>query len=242
MKNKKRGRLLCIVLLSSIAAFSHAKGINICFMDSLSAEDRIVRKCPNTGFRWIDEERLWRIGDGWRRNKRDEPWKRYPYINFGTFYQVAQSDDRQCELYFDPFTGEVGPGLWGDDETYAEYFVGFYPQAGLRHREFPMHTLLVAFDGRPVRFEDYVTVIGGRIPREWFNADSLLLWDFPIAPIEQDGERYTHCTFMSTTRQGRATLVFVWFFTDEGFPMKWHYISQLKKSIWYKDTKKSKRK
>lgn len=84
------------------------------------------------------------------------------------------------------------------------------------------------------RFEDYVTVIGGKMPREYFNADSVFFWNFPIEPTEQEGEIYTECIFMYIwNKEQWVGLTFAWFFTDKGKEQKWSYIDKLKGRVWY---------
>ncbi len=102
-------------------------------------------------------------------------------------------------------------------------------------RESLYSELLSITNGQPFRFEDYVTVVSGKEVGRRFNADSLFLFDFPMAePLEKDGEIYTHCTRMYLSREGRVVLRFAWFFTDEGVKNKESYIRRLDKHVWYK--------
>jgi hypothetical protein len=67
-----------------------------------------------------------------------------------------------------------------------------------------------------------------------FNADSIFLYDIPMATFEND-EKFTHCTKMVITRQDRPELEFIWYFTDKGKKEEEKYMQEINKRIWYSD-------
>jgi hypothetical protein len=93
-------------------------------------------------------------------------------------------------------------------------------------------------------FNDYVTIIAGKKPREMFNADSIFIYDLPNADSvyffdesleRMRKEKYPYCTGMFITKNDRATMDIKLFFTKKGEQKKNQYIEMLKKSIWYDD-------
>lgn len=196
--------------------------------DSMSDYYHVIRKMPD-GFHVVEEGRFIATGNAWRRNIENGRWERLG--RSGPIGTVLQSDDRQCIVTYSYIL---------DIQFYShpapENFGGFYPEASLRHRNWIMLELLSMHNGQEnFRFEDHVTTFSGKEARENFNADSVFLFDIPIQPLEQDGETYTHCTRMYLTKKDRATLDFVWFFTDEGKERKWDYIRRMDKKVWYKE-------
>ncbi len=209
----------------------HFKSATIGELDQYSDRYRVVRTIPD-GFNIIEEGRAWKNGGYWRRKTKNAPWRNPE--NSVLLAIVTQSDDKQCELYYDFFS--LDPRFLLSDSLYTRTATGFYTQKSLAHREFMMSSVQVVLHGRDdFKFEDYVTVIGGQMPRKYFNADSVFFWNFPIEPTELDTETYTTCTYMYIQRRERVGLVFAWFFTDEGKKREWYYIDQLKKHVWYID-------
>ena len=84
-------------------------------------------------------------------------------------------------------------------------------------------------------FDDFVTTVSGLKVKEWFNADSVYIMDFPMEPIFQDGETYTHGTLMFISRNSGRVLMYGWLFTDEGAKRKLSYMEKLRKRAWFKD-------
>lgn len=202
-------------------------------MDKLSDGYHVVRNLPD-GFNTVEEGRGWVLGYNWDRRSRTESWKKSS-TRAACVAVVFQSEDKQCEVYYDIFSHDTR--FLPPDSIYNTLPSSmFYTQKSLIHREFIRRILRVGLDGRDdFRFEDYVTVIGGQMPREYFHADSVFFWNFPIESTELDGATYTECTYMYIQRQGRVGLVFAWFFTDEGRGRKWHYMDKLRGYVWYKD-------
>lgn len=94
------------------------------------------------------------------------------------------------------------------------------------------------------RFNDYVTIIAGKKPREMFNADSIFVYDLPNADSvhffdesleRMRKEKYPYCTGMFITKNDRATMDIKLFFTKKGEKKKNQYVEMLYKSIWYDD-------
>lgn len=93
-------------------------------------------------------------------------------------------------------------------------------------------------------FNDYVTIITGKKPREMFNADSIFIYDLPNADSvyffdesleKMRKERYPYCTGMFIFKNGRTTMDIKFFFTKKGEKNKNQYFEMLNKHIWYDD-------
>ncbi len=93
-------------------------------------------------------------------------------------------------------------------------------------------------------FNDYVTTIIGKKPLTMFNADSIFIYDFPIAnsvyfydkfleKIRKD--KYIYCTGISIVKKDRATMELKMFFTEDSVKMKNEYIEMLSHKIWYRN-------
>ena len=93
-------------------------------------------------------------------------------------------------------------------------------------------------------FNDYVTIIAGKKPREMFNADSIFVYDLQNADSvyfldssleKMRKEKYPYCTGVFIHKNDRATMDIKFFFTEEGKKKKNEYIKRLSKHIWYDD-------
>jgi hypothetical protein len=89
----------------------------------------------------------------------------------------------------------------------------------------PLHDS-ISFD-----FNDYVTIVAGKKARNMFNADTVYFYNIPLQKPYQ--EKYTWCTGMVLGKQGRATMLFKWFFTPIGKRKEGQYIEMLSKQVWY---------
>ncbi len=85
-------------------------------------------------------------------------------------------------------------------------------------------------------FDEYVTVVTGKMPREMFNADTLFFYDIPLDVPYRDN--YTHCLGMISAKKDMASVFFKLFFTDTGKEKQNDYVKQLNKAIWYKKDEK----
>ena len=99
-------------------------------------------------------------------------------------------------------------------------------------------------DTAKIDFNDYVTTISGKKPRDMFNADSLFVYDLPNADSvyffndeleKMRKEKYPYCTGLFITKKGRATMEIKFFFTQSGKKKKWEYINMLEEKIWYEE-------
>lgn len=175
----------------------------------------------------------WAYGPVWTRLHSGMPWMKNSNVLFVA--NILQSDDKQCEIYFPIILYNGGPSR-ADSLSNARSSWGYYRQFGLIQRNSILNHLLEFKGQDDFKFEDYVTTVGGKMPREYFNADSVFFWNFPIEPMKQEGEKYTECIFMFVWNVERAVgMTFAWFFTDEGKKNKWQYIEKLKKCVWYKE-------
>lgn len=91
-------------------------------------------------------------------------------------------------------------------------------------------------------FNDYVTIITGKKPREMFNADEIFIYDLPKGDSvfffdesleKMRKEKYPYCTGVYINKNGTSTLDFKFFFTEKGLKKKKKYIAMLNKNIWY---------
>ena len=91
-------------------------------------------------------------------------------------------------------------------------------------------------------FNDYVTIIAGKKPREMFNADSIYVYDLPNADSvyfldssleKMRKEKYPYCTGVFIHKNDRATMDIKFFFTEDGKKKRNDYIKRLSKHIWY---------
>lgn len=81
-------------------------------------------------------------------------------------------------------------------------------------------------------FDDYVTIITGKKPKEMFNADSMYIYDLPLeTPYRKE---YTYRTGLVLSKKNRGTLFFMLFFTDRGKRHEQKYINMLGKHVWYR--------
>ena len=191
-----------------------------------SAEFNIIRTIPKR-FNMIDTSRMFIVGDVWQKEAKDSAWEKFYSSQFGILGPVLQSDDKQCEIYYDymPFFVYESPAYDGDSE-----------RKNSSHRNFIKRELISRQEGRDdFLLEDYVTVISDKQAKKRFNADSIFIYNIPIDPIEQDGEIYEYYTHMYIARNNRVLISIGWFFTDDGEKRKQHYINKLDKHIWYKD-------
>ena len=87
-------------------------------------------------------------------------------------------------------------------------------------------------------FDKYVTIIGGKQAREMFNSDSIYFYEIPLEQPYQN--KYTYCTGMVLYKQNRkeATMIFKWFFTEQGKKKEHEYINLLSKLVWYDEKKR----
>ena len=186
-------------------------------MDSLSAKYNVERTIPK-GFNLLDyKSRYFEITYSWYRDRADSPW-RNSMARLGIFYYPLQSDDRQCELL---------SSIWISEILYDSL-------KNLGARNICSSILIGIFNGSDdFNFDDNVTIIAGAKPKEWFNADSVYIMDFPMEPISQDGETYTHGTLTFLFRNEGKSLMYGWLFTDEGATRKLFYMEKLRKHAWF---------
>lgn len=90
-------------------------------------------------------------------------------------------------------------------------------------------------DGDSVRFDfnEHVTIIAGKQPRDMSNADSVYIYDLKIERPYHG--KYTHRTGVVISKKDRATMVFKLFFTPEGKKNEEDYLRALSKKIWYEE-------
>ena len=97
-------------------------------------------------------------------------------------------------------------------------------------------------DSVKIDLNDYVTIISGKKAHEMFNADTIYIYDIPNADsvyfldssLEKVRKRkYPYCTGVFTSKDGRATMYFKFFFTERSREKKEKYINMLDKQVWY---------
>ena len=88
--------------------------------------------------------------------------------------------------------------------------------------------------GKTFPFDEYVSAFPEEQAREWFNADSVFVYDLPV----DDPYRgiYNHCTGVVITKKGRTGFALKLYFTDEGKKNEKRYMQSLRKAIWYRDS------
>lgn len=86
----------------------------------------------------------------------------------------------------------------------------------------------------PSDLEQYVvTLIGRKAP---FNADTVFIATIPLKNPYQ--EKYRYCTGIYACKNGRPSITFKCFFTEEGKVNEKKYFAQFYKSIKYRRNKK----
>ncbi|WP_300285206.1 hypothetical protein [uncultured Alistipes sp.] len=88
--------------------------------------------------------------------------------------------------------------------------------------------------GKTFPFDEYVSAFPEEQAREWFNADSVFVYDLPVDDPYQG--IYNHCTGVVITKKGRTGFALKLYFTDEGKKNEKRYLQSLRKTIWYRDT------
>lgn len=93
-----------------------------------------------------------------------------------------------------------------------------------------------------VVFENYVSTILGKMPREMFNADYICVYDLPNAdslyffdePLEElRRKKYPYCTGVIINKNRRESVSVKMFFTEKGNKNKAKYFDLLRKLVWY---------
>ena|SRR5690606_21177879 len=87
------------------------------------------------------------------------------------------------------------------------------------------------YDTTSIDFNTYVTTIIGKDVKERFNADTVYIYDIPLE--EPFKNKYTYCTGLVIAKEGRASMNFKFFFTEEGKAAERKYLDYLDKQIWY---------
>lgn len=98
-----------------------------------------------------------------------------------------------------------------------------------------MTALQISKEQKDSLFDDYVSVVTGKLPRKMFNADTLFFYDIPL-DVPYQGV-YPHCLAMISAKKDMASVFFKLFFTDEGKERQDEYFERLNRVIWYKDDK-----
>lgn len=127
--------------------------------------------------------------------------------------------------------------------------------------------------GKPLKdsvhfnFNDHVTIIAGKKPREMFNADTMYIYELPLQKSyskkyiisgnlgnvamtdsfhlglqKTNRKKYIYRTGLVLAKENRASMFFMLFFTLKGKKNEWKYISMLGKDIWYEGNFKRKKK
>lgn len=86
-------------------------------------------------------------------------------------------------------------------------------------------------DTSKIDFDTYVTTIIGKEARERFNADTIYIHDLPLQKPYKD--KYTYCTGLVVAKEGRPSMNFKFYFTEEGKAEETKYLDYLDKQIWY---------
>lgn len=212
--------LFLVLLVGLPAGSASAQPVSVSHIaDSNSAALHVIRKIPK-GFHVVDKWKSWIIGYSWHKRNNAKEWQKDAYD--GENGLLLQSDDKQCEVLY----------------AFTPSTLYYFPEVADRARNAIWYDLLSIHHGKEdFRLDDHVTAIGGRKPKELFNADSIFLFDIQLQPLDQDGELYMYCTKMYLSRKGRLPMIFVWFFTDRGIERKEEYMRALAqdKNVWYKN-------
>lgn len=155
---------------------------------------------------------------------------------------IIQSVDEECLLMYPallPPTSEA-------DKKFSNILMainnkGYVPEDD-RHRGHIYSQLRTAFGhideygyytipDSVLHFEDHVSVYSGRRVKNYFNADSVFLYNIPLKkPYRQD---YNHCTGMIITKAGHPHFQLLWLFSERGKMNEKRYFRRLRKSIRY---------
>jgi len=87
------------------------------------------------------------------------------------------------------------------------------------------------YDTTSIDFDSYATTIVGKDVKERFNADTIYVYDIPLH--EPFKEKYRYCTGLVIAKEGRASMNFKFYFTEEGKAAERKYLDYLDKQIWY---------
>lgn len=94
-------------------------------------------------------------------------------------------------------------------------------------KEFPLDSI------SPDLGQYVVTLVGKKAP---FNADTVYIAQIPLKNPYQ--EKYTYCTGIYACKQGRPSITFKCFFTEEGKRKEERYLTKFYKAIRYRRNKK----
>lgn len=192
-------------------------------LDSVLASYHIAWRSPG-GFTPLKNTRkLWEIGSAWSRESQKAPWESdSARISMDGIW--FQSDDKQCEVLVSDRPHYL---FYANESLPPKDFAGFYHTQNLAAQNAVLYCLTVRLRGQAnLCFEDYVTTIPRQEARRRFNADLIFLLDYPITPLQKDGESYTACTLMFIAREDRAVIWLAWFFTERGKARKEYYFGK----------------
>jgi len=188
-------------------------------------------------------------------NKYIELWMIRKDSHAGAFYgPILQANDNKCIIMYPSFPFynskndfQIGKKtvminkLLNNDNLNEEPKSGtnnLYPRSQII---FELKTAIGGFDyfGNPLsdtasfEFNDFVTIISGKMAQEMFNADSIYFYNIPLETAYQ--KRFSYCTGMVLSKQERATMLFKLFFTSKGKKNEEKYINMLSKQILYEE-------
>ena len=136
------------------------------------------------------------------------PWR--------TLCGAFESKDKHCNVLYNVLPSHT-------DQTF------FYHRVRMRRE---LESILNTKD---FVIDNYLHILSIEDARKRFNADSVFLYDVPTAIIDTGEEKFTHCTRMFITKQGRLIVDLVWYFTDKGKKREDKYMQRINKRIWYHD-------